>query len=173
NPYSRLPLILAKSRGIPALACHHGALDSRMAIKEQHADFYLAKSDMERDYLLRVCRVSTKRVVSVSPDCSQSTKASGITTEAPGWLVFFTEPYHALGWRTGEVYRDLLPRLVALARTCGLQLVFKLHPFESAKGHRRILRRYLGRETSRAIRVIDGRAPPEMWQQATCALTVQ
>src|SRR5262249_10863866 len=37
NPYSRLPLIIAKSRGIPAVACHHGALDSRMAIKKQHA----------------------------------------------------------------------------------------------------------------------------------------
>jgi hypothetical protein len=173
NPYSRLPLMLAKIRGIPALACHHGALDSRMAIKEQHADFYLAKSDMERDYLVGVCRVSTERVVSVSPGWSQGTEPSGITKEDPGWLVFFTEPYHALGWRTGEVYRDLLPRLVALGRTCGLQLVFKLHPFESARGHRRILRRYLGRKTSRAIRVIDGQAPPEMWQHATCALTVQ
>src|SRR5439155_6635308 len=58
NPYSRLPLIIAKSRGIPALACHHGALDSRMAIKKQHADFYLVKSEMERDYLVRVCRAA-------------------------------------------------------------------------------------------------------------------
>ena len=46
NPYSRLPLIIAKSRRIPTLACHHGALDNRMAIKKQHADLYMAKSEM-------------------------------------------------------------------------------------------------------------------------------
>src|SRR5208337_610031 len=33
NPYTRIPLLLAEQRGIPAVACHHGALDCRMAYK--------------------------------------------------------------------------------------------------------------------------------------------
>jgi len=31
NPYTRIPLLLAEQRGIPAVACHHGALDCQMA----------------------------------------------------------------------------------------------------------------------------------------------
>ena len=171
NPYSRVPLILAKNRGIPALACHHGAMDSRMAIKKKHADFYLAKSEMERDYLARVCQVPGENIVTGAP---QPPKALGLATNRmPSWLVVFTEPYHALGWHTGEIYRDLLPRLAALAEACRLELVFKLHPFESERGHRRILRRYLRMKAARETRVITGQTPPELWQNAACALTVQ
>jgi len=173
NPYSRLPLMIARSRGIPALACHHGALDSRMAIKKQHADFYLVKSEMERDYLTRVCRMIPDRVVGAEPERSKAPAPQSNTAASPRSLVFFTEPCHASGWRTGEVYRDLLPRLVALARKCGLELVFKLHPFESVKGHRRLLRRYLEPKVANEIRIIAGQAPPDMWQHANCALMVQ
>jgi len=38
-PDTRIPLVLAKNRGIAAVACHHGALDQRMAIKKHHGDF--------------------------------------------------------------------------------------------------------------------------------------
>jgi hypothetical protein len=174
NPYSRLPLIIAKKRGIPALACHHGALDNRMAIKKQHADLYLAKSEMERDYLVSVCRVATERIVTGGPACRQlSAQSPSPTPSSTGWIVFFTEPYHSSGWRSSEVYRELLPKLVALARDSGLELVFKLHPFESAAGQRRTLRRYLGSPAARQIRIITGPTPPELWQKANCAITVQ
>jgi hypothetical protein len=174
NPYSRLPLIIAKSRRIPALACHHGALDNRMAIKKQHADLYLAKSEMERDYLVRLCRVAEERIVTGAPNSPQLAARPRNPTPAPAsWLVFFTEPYHSSGWRTGEIYRELLPKLVALARDSGLELVFKLHPFESAAGHKRTLRRYLGAKIARDIRVITGPTPTELWQNANCAFTVQ
>jgi len=174
NPYSRLPLIIAKSRGIPALACHHGALDNRMAIKKQHADLYLAKSEMERDYLVRLCRVAKERVVIGAPAWLQAPARKLNPTPAPvGWLVFFTEPYHSSGWRTGEIYRELLPKLLTLACDSGLELVFKLHPFESMAGHRRTLRRYLDSPAAQQIRIITGPTPPELWQNANCALTVQ
>ena len=61
NPYTRIPLILASNRGIPTLVCHHGALDSKMAVKVAHADTYLAKGEMERDFLLRSCGVSARQ----------------------------------------------------------------------------------------------------------------
>ena len=174
NPYSRLPLIIAKNRGIPALACHHGALDNRMAIKKQHADLYLAKSEMERDYLVRLCCVAKERIVIGAPACLQPpVESRNPTPSSADWIVFFTEPYHSSGWRTGEIYRELLPKLLVLARDSGLELVFKLHPFESAAGHRRTLRRYLDSPAAQQIRIITGPTPPELWQNTICALTAQ
>jgi hypothetical protein len=173
NPYTRLPLILARNRGIPTLACHHGALDSRMAVKALHADTYLAKGEIERDYLLRSCRVAPEKVVLGGQGLSSTTdsaKPAGRATEP--WLVFFTEPFGAAGWRTEEVYADLLPKLWALSQSCGLKLVFKLHPFESVKGHRRILRKYLPRPEPR-IGVLAGAPSPQLWRNTRFAVMVQ
>jgi hypothetical protein len=178
NPYSRIPLILAGTRGFPTLACHHGALDSRMALRTAHADFYLAKNEMERDYLVRLCQVPSERVVMGGPATDETASAEPIGRASEGWsdkpwLVFFTEPYGTAGWRSDEIYRDLLPRLSSLARTCGLKLVFKLHPFESVKGHRRVLRRFLSDKEEREIGVIAGAASSELWCNMRFALTVQ
>jgi hypothetical protein len=168
NPPSSIPLLLAKKRGLPALACHHGALDYTMAMKMNHADAYLAKSEMERDYLRRVCELEPERIVVVGLAASKPLPAR---RSAP-WLVFFTEPYESSGWRSDEVYRDLLPRLCSLAQTCGLRLVFKLHPFESVKGHRKMLRRLLP-ERERQIDVLAGPPSDELWNNTQLALTVQ
>ena len=173
NPYTRLPLILARNRGIPTLACHHGALDSRMAVKALHADTYLAKGEIERDYLLRSCRVAPEKVVLGGQGLSSTTdsaKPAGRSTEP--WLVFFTEPFPTAGWRAEEVYADLLPKLWALSQSCGLKLVFKLHPFESVKGHRRILRKYLPRQEPR-IGVLAGAPSPQLWRNTRFAIMVQ
>jgi len=172
NPYSRIPLIIAKHRGLPTVACHHGALDSRMAIKNQHADLYLAKGEMEKDYLVRGCQVSPERIVVGAPDCTGSLPLKRKAKKSRNWLVFFTEPYHTTGWRMEEVYRDLLPRLFSVARECGLELVFKLHPFESIKGHRRLLNRLLPPDEASEIRVMAGSMTAEMWSHVSCALTV-
>ena len=173
NPYTRLPLILAKNHGIPTLVCHHGAMDSKMAVKLHHADTYLSKGEIERDFLLRACGVATEKVVVGGQGLPSTMDASqsAVRSMEP-WLVFFTEPFQAAGWRTEEVYRDLLPRLWALAEDCGLKLVFKLHPFESVKGHRRILRKYLPRQEPE-IGVIDGTPSPQLWRNTRIALTVQ
>ncbi len=124
-PDTRIPLVLAKNRGIAAVACHHGALDQRMAIKKHHADFYLAKGEMERDYLARVCLVQPEKLVVGGPAPVADALEPIVPSSAASWLVFFTEPYQTDAWRSDEVYRDLLPRLCSLAKTCGLQLVFK------------------------------------------------
>ena len=67
NPYTSLPLFIATQRNIPALAVHHGATDSRMAVKPLIADFYLAKGELERDYLLNTCRADPERIVMAGP----------------------------------------------------------------------------------------------------------
>src|SRR5262249_26522232 len=63
NPYSSIPLLLARHRGIPSVAVHHGALDYRMALKPLRSDRYLAKGELERDYLLQRCRIPTAKIV--------------------------------------------------------------------------------------------------------------
>jgi hypothetical protein len=172
NPPSSIPLLMAKKRGLPALACHHGALDSTMAIKVNHADSYLVKSEMERDYLRRICRLVPEKIVMAAPLTSKPLPwQCGPRRSAP-WLVFFTEPYQSSGWRNDEVYRDLLPRLCSLAQSCGLKLVFKLHPFESIKGHRKMLRR-LSPGQERYIEVLAGPPTDELWNNTRLGLTVQ
>jgi hypothetical protein len=172
-PDTRIPLILAKNRGLAALACHHGALDQRMAVKKNHADFYLVKSEMERDYLLRVCMVPPEQLIMGGPASVANTVEPVSHAFPASWLVFFTEPYQTGGWRSDEVYRDLLPRLCALAQTCGLRLVFKLHPFESIRSIRRLLRRYLPPQVEREILVTAGPISSQLWQNMRFALTVQ
>jgi hypothetical protein len=174
NPYSRIPLILSRKNEVPALACHHGAIDAWMSVKTQHADFYLAKSEMERDYLVRTCRVAPQQIISNAP--ATSSPSSIATTDSAldrPWLVFFTEAYHTAAWRADEVYRELLPRLSELANACGLELVFKLHPFESVEAHRRMLRRHMSRSEAAQIRVIAGAPSPELWRNTRFALTGQ
>ncbi len=173
NPYTRLPLILARNRGSPTVACHHGAMDSKMAVKVPHADIYLAKGEIERDFLVRSCGVPAAKVVLGGqglPSGPDAAKAA--TGQSEAWLVFFTEPYQAMGWRPEEVYRDLLPRLWSLSQACKLKLVFKIHPFESVRGHRRVLRKYLPEHEPR-IGVIAGMPSPELWRNIRFGLTVQ
>jgi hypothetical protein len=172
NPPSSIPLIIAKQRGLPAFACHHGALDYTMAIKVQHADFYLVKSEMEEDYLRSICQLAAEKIVIAAPAPSKPAHSRAVAHRSAPWLVFFTEPYQSAGWRRDEVYRDLLPRLCSLAQTCGLKLVFKLHPFESIKGHRRMLRRLIP-EQEREIDVIAGPPSNQLWSMTRFALTVQ
>jgi hypothetical protein len=145
----------------------------KMAVKISHADTYVAKGEMERDYLLRSCEVAADKVILGGqgiPAIWGSLKA--ITQPRGDWLVFFTEPYDAMGWRSDEVYRELLPKLLGLVQSSGMKLVFKLHPFESVKGHRRILRRYLPQQEA-SIGVIAGPPSEQLWNNTRCALTVQ
>jgi hypothetical protein len=174
NPYSRIPLILAKQSKIPALACHHGAMDAWMAVKTRHADFYLAKGEMERDYLVRTCRVPPQQIILGAPAAANPSLIEvPYSRSSRPWLVFFTEAYHTAAWRSEEVYGELLPRLAALARACGLELVFKLHPFESVEAHRRMLRRLLPKSEAARIHVIAGAPSAELWDKMRFALTGQ
>jgi hypothetical protein len=63
--------------------------------------------------------------------------------------------------------------LSALAHGCGLELVFKLHPFESVEAHRRLLRRLLPKSEAARIHVIAGAPSDELWRKTRFALTGQ
>lgn len=169
NFYTSLPLFIARQRKVPSLAVHHGALDGRMAAKTIVADYYLAKGELERDYLVETCHADRERIIAGNAP----RRVEPVAPADKSWLVFFTEPYGNWGWRMEDVYQELLPALLQLAGNMGLQLVFKLHPFESVKGHRNLLRKLLTRDQLSKITWMAGETTPELWNKTKFAVTVE
>jgi hypothetical protein len=171
NLFTRLPVLLAAGRGIPTVDFHHGAFDGRYLLKELACDLYLAKNEMERDYLLRVCDLPSERVAIGAPAAIASPRILGEANKTSA--IFFSEPYEVAGMRADEVYREILPRLVQVARENGLGLIVKLHPFESRSQREKIVRKIFGHLESTDVRVIDGPLTPELMSQARFGLTVE
>ena len=171
NPYSRVPLILAAQRGIPAVACHHGALDCRMAFKVPRFSTYLVQGEMERDYLTRVCRVDSSQISVGSASSPPESRA--LWRNDASWIVFFTEPYETDGWRVAAIYREILPRLCSVARKSGKTVVLKLHPFETAKQRRRLVKAILTEADQALVRIIASPISPEIFRNTWCAVTVE
>jgi hypothetical protein len=171
NPYTRIPLLLALERKIPAVACHHGALDCRMALKNLRFSTYLAKGEMERDYLERTCGVDAGRIRIGA--ASPPRENASVWSERAPWITFFTEPQETDFWRVEAIYREVLPRLCAVARRSGKTVVLKLHPFESARQRRRLLARTLSGADRKLVSVTDAPLSHEIFQKTWCAVTVE
>jgi hypothetical protein len=172
NPYTRIPLLLAEQRGVPAVAYHHGALDCRMAYKNPRFSNYLAKGEMERDYLERVCGVDASRV-RVGATSLQGRENPSVWSESAPWITFFTEPYETDSWRAEAIYREVVPRLCAAARRAGKTVVLKLHPFESARQRRSLVKRVLSEDDRRLVSMTDAPLSREILQKTWCAVTVE
>ena len=171
NPYTHIPLLLARKRGLPTIACHHGALDGRYLFKTSHADVILAKGRMERDYLVETCGLNPAEVEVGAP------AVPAYLGEAPAQksecIVFFSEPYEMAAGRTEEIYRDVLPGLAALAARSGKKLVVKLHPSENLRDRQKLTEKVLTREKMGAIEWITGRLTAELLQRAWFGVTAQ
>ena len=130
NPYTHIPLLLARNREIPTLTCHHGALDGRHLIKPNYSDLVLAKGKMEEDYLLRVCGLARNRVEIGAPAQMSfgSMTQSAKEPRAASNIVFFSEAYEVVSGRSEEFYRDLLPGLADLAIHHGRKLIVSFTP---------------------------------------------
>jgi hypothetical protein len=171
NPSTHIPLLLAKQRGIPAIACHHGALDGRYMFKRHHADILLAKGAMEEDYLVRLCGVSKEAVEVGAPvEHANLRPASGGYENSS--IVFFSEAYEVAGGRTRSFYRDILPPLADLALAEGKKLVVKLHPSESVAERTKIMRQILNEDQQRVAVVVGGPLTDELLQDCWFGLTV-
>jgi len=170
NPYTRIPVLLAQKRGIPTVACHHGALDGRYLFTDVCADQFLAKSEMEWDYLVNLCRMSEEvvRVASgprVPFDGCQATRGGNA-------IVFFSEPYEAFNGRTREVYAEVLPGLSRLAKHHSRQLIIKLHPFENLRECKRIADLVLSRGDRSNLKFVTGPLSKELVGDAWFSVTV-
>jgi hypothetical protein len=177
NIYTRLPVLLARQQGIPTLDFHHGALDGRFLMKELPSDFYLAKGEMERDYLLRICHLPAERVIVAGPARPRPAQRSIPPHEREqnegSPILFFSEPYEGAGQRTEEIYRELLPPLARLAREFGCKLIVKLHPFESRTERIGLVVKVLSKEDAPLVEVIAGPFTAEQVAAAWFAITVE
>jgi hypothetical protein len=179
NRYTRLPVLLAARRKIPTIDFHHGALDGWYLLKDLPCDLYLAKSEMERDYLLRVCGLPADRVtIAAAALPALSTSVAVRVGKKPKdqqgtSVVFFSEPYEVAGMRTHEVFREVLPPLCRVARENERDLVVKLHPFESLTQRTSMIREILASEDREIVRVVDGPISSELMERAWFGVTVE
>jgi hypothetical protein len=173
NPYTRIPVLLARQQGIPTLDFHHGAMDGRFLLKELSSDLYLAKGEMERDYLLRICGLPAERVVLGGPPRRASSPAHERTKDERSQILFFSEPYESGGWRTEDIYREVLFPLAGLARKFGRKLVVKLHPFESRPERMALIAKVLPPAEATLVEVVGGPFSPQLVAKAWFAVTVE
>jgi hypothetical protein len=169
NPYTHLPLLLARERGLPSVACHHGALDGRYLIKKSHADLVLAKGRMEKDYLVNICGVPDEKVEVAAP---LRTEFSGHGPRRKRSIVFFSEPYEIGGGRCVEFYREVLPRLADIAVAIKCEFVVKLHPQESLRERRRFLNAVLTSRQRKLTQMVEGPLSEGLLQETWFAVTV-
>ncbi|HET8827453.1 MAG TPA: hypothetical protein VFM77_20095, partial [Terriglobales bacterium] len=169
NPYTRIPLLLAKKRGIPAVACHHGAMDGRYRYSDICGDRFLAKGQMELDYLVNTGSVSEEKVFVAAP---LRTSAATSTSGSKRVIVFFSEPYEALGCRAPDVFAELIPPLISLAAEHGCHLMIKLHPFESLRERKKMVRRVIEPSQRDLLRFVAGPISKDLMRDALFCITV-
>jgi hypothetical protein len=173
NIYTRVTVLLAAKRKVPTVDFHHGALDGRYLLKDLPCDVYLAKNEMERDYLVRVCDLPSEQIVIGSPSDDGPSVTRTAYPAARTAAIFFSEPYEVAGMRPGEVYRELLPALCRVARENGRSVVVKLHPFESYAQRTKLVRDILRSEDRELVTVIDGPLTSQLMNQAWFGITVE
>ncbi len=169
NPYTHIPLLLARQRGLPTIACHHGALDGGHLIKKSHADVVLAKARMEEDYLVNTCGLPRGKVDIGAPLLA----SRAMKTRETHSIIFFSEPYELGGGRCREFYGELLPPLADLALQMNRELVVKLHPMESARQRRKLVNASLSSQQQKIARIIEGHLSEELLDIAWFAVTLQ
>ncbi len=173
NFCTRLPVLLAAQRNIPTVDFHHGALDGLYLFKNLPCDLFMAKSEMEMDYLVGTCGLPSDKIV-FSPPVSRP-RSSSVTD--PGGtrrsIVLFSEPYEIGGMRAEDIYGELLPRLWRLASGHDCDLVVKLHPFESRSDRSRVIQRVLPKESAGRVRLVVGPPKAELFQSAWFGITIE
>ncbi len=175
NFYTSLPVLLAARKKIPSVDFHHGALDGLYLLKKFACDLYLAKNEMERDYLVRVCELPEERIAIAAPAREREKGAGqGTRVYAQGLdVVYFSEPFEAVGMRGEEVYREVLTKLARVARERGCGLIVKLHPFESRSDRERLVRTILSVDDAVRVEVIDGPLTKELLARTWFGMTVE
>jgi hypothetical protein len=170
NPYTRLPVLLARSRGVPTVYCSHGALDSSILLRGICSDTYLAKGEMERDYLINECEVPRERIFVGAPPGSQlATSANTAGTH----IVFFSEPYELYYGRTETLFREVLPRLCAIGRKHGRKVMLKLHPFESLTARSQLVDRLLTESDRKLLEITSQPVSEQLLRKIWFSLTVE
>jgi hypothetical protein len=169
NRFTQLPLLMAVKRALPAMACHHGALDGRHRIRPSCHYPFLVKGQMEWDYAVRVCGVEAERVEIGAP--GKSMRSLQRPQQKPS-IVFFSEPYEISGGRCREFYSEILPRLQQVATDVHCELIVKLHPFESRREREKLIHAAMSGHQRPGVRILTGPLTEDLLKDALCAVTI-
>jgi hypothetical protein len=174
NPYTRIPLLLAHGRGLPNIACHHGALDSGYLFKRTHGDVIWAKGRMEKDYLVRHCGVPSEKVEICAPSVPNQPRAlvEARQSNVHGHVLFLSEAHEHAGGRAQEFYRDVLPPLAELALFHGRKLVVKLHPTESKFERAKMIWAILSDQQKTVTSIVSGPLTEDLLSNTWFAITI-
>lgn len=174
NLYTRLPVLLAKNRGIHTVYCNHGALDANVLIRGVCSETYLTKGEMEKDYLVRQCGVPGERIFVGAPSAIPPS-AQVFDEQRPKrtHIVFFSEPYELYSGRTESLYREILPALCKLAREHDRKVMVKLHPFESLRERTQLVKRILNKDDRELTEITAEPMSERLMQRIWVSLTVE
>lgn len=178
NPYTRIPVLLAKSRNLHTVYCDHGALNFTFGIRRPVSDTYLMKGDMARDYTVAWCRVPAEQVVVGGPAETHAPPPLANRNEkdkvkVKDWIVFYSEAYELTSGRTENFYAELLPELCQLARRTHRKVIVKLHPFESLRLRTRFVESALSPEDRSLVIMREGPMTPDLFARAWCSFTLE
>lgn len=170
NPFTRLPALLAQSRKVRTLSCHHGALNLTIGIRKACSDIYLASGDMERDYMTAWCGLDAERIVVGGPQKASPRMSAQETRDR---IVFFSEQYELVPARTQTFYSELLPELCSLARQTNRKVIVKLHPFESFRVRKVMIDKALSEQDRALIEIREGQMTPDLFERAWFTVMVE
>jgi hypothetical protein len=173
NPNSRIPMLLAQGRGLPNIACHHGALDCRYMFKRSYGEIIWAKGKMEQDYLVRKCGVPPEKVEIAAPALppnERGSEKSSCQAFRP-YVLFISEAFDISG-RSEEFYKDVLPPLADLALASGRELIVKLHPAESEHQRTETLAGILSAQQKTVTRIVSGPLTEDLLTKAWFGITI-
>ena len=172
NSYTRLPILLARSRKLHTVFCDHGALNMTFGYRLPASDTYLLRSDMVRDYIVRWCGLPAEETVVGGPARTDDPVAPSNQTQRD-WIVFYSEAYELSSGRTQSFYAELLRELCGLARRTNRKVIVKLHPFESRRVRTAIVDRVLPAEERSLVEMRQGPMTSDLFARAWCSLTVE
>jgi hypothetical protein len=172
NPFTRLPILLARARNLRTVFCDHGALNMSFGTRRACSDTYLLKSDMAQDYSAGWCGLSPSKLVVGGPAEARPPLPSSSPTERD-WIVFYSEAYELFSGRTETLYSELLSELCLLARQTNRKVVIKLHPFESLRMRTALVDRIVSAEQRSLVELREGPMVPDLFERAWFSLTVE
>jgi hypothetical protein len=176
NPFTRLPVVLARRRKVRTVSCDHGALNMIPGIRREYSDTFLASGEMARDYMINWCGLPAQKIFIGGPQrAPASFPAAGPAAPARNrdWIVFYSEAYEVSSARTQTLYSELLPELCNLARQTNRKVVVKLHPFESLRGRKSLIDNTLSPHDRALVEMREGPMTADLFERAWFSVTVE
>lgn len=171
NPFTRMPVWLARRRGIPTVYAEHGALNFNLGLRVPCSDRYLARGEMMKDYWLRYCHLPANKIELGAP--RDAVPARNPDHKRREFIVFFSSDYESSGGRVANFYREVLPPLCDLAQKNARRVILKLHPFESLPERRRCVNAILTPNQRAYVELRSGQLDSTLLESAWIALTVE